>query len=153
HAGRYKGLDRFEARKRLLEDLQKKGQLDKIEKYHLVLGTCYRCDTIVEPYLSDQWFVKMSELAQPAIEAVTSGKIKFHPAYWSKTYLHWMENIRDWCISRQLWWGHRIPVWYAEDGTMFISVNRPTADQCAGYDPAKLVQDEDVLDTWFSSWL
>jgi valyl-tRNA synthetase len=153
HAGKYKGLDRFEARRRLLEDLQKKGQLDKVEKYHLVLSTCYRCDTIVEPYLSDQWFVKMSELAQPAIEAVTSGKIRFYPAYWSKTYLHWMENIRDWCISRQLWWGHRIPVWYAEDGAMFVSVDRPTADQCPGYDPAKLVQDEDVLDTWFSSWL
>ena len=153
HAGKYKGLDRFEARKQLLDDLQKKGQLDKTEKYHLVLGTCYRCDTIIEPYLSDQWFVKMSELAKPAIEAVNSGKIQFHPSYWSKTYLHWMDNIRDWCISRQLWWGHRIPVWYAADGKMFISVDRPTAAQCPGYDPAALVQDEDVLDTWFSSWL
>jgi valyl-tRNA synthetase len=153
HAGKYKGLDRFEARKQLLDDLQKKGQLDKTEKYHLVLGACYRCDTIIEPYLSDQWFVKMSELAKPAIEAVNSGKIQFHPAYWSKTYLHWMDNIRDWCISRQLWWGHRIPVWYAADGKMFVSVDRPTAAECPGYDPAALVQDEDVLDTWFSSWL
>ena len=152
-AGKYKGLDRFEGRERLLEDIQRKGQFEKSEKHQMVLGTCYRCSTIIEPYLSDQWFVKMSELAKPAIDAVNSGTIKFHPAYWSKTYMNWMENIRDWCISRQLWWGHRIPVWYAEDGTIFVSADRPTADQCKGYDPATLVQDEDVLDTWFSSWL
>ncbi len=152
-AGKYKGLDRFEGRERLLEDIQRKGQFEKSEKHQMVLGTCYRCNTIIEPYLSDQWFVKMSELAKPAIDAVNSGTIKFHPAYWSKTYMNWMENIRDWCISRQLWWGHRIPVWYAEDGTIFVSADRPTADQCKGYDPATLVQDEDVLDTWFSSWL
>ena len=143
----------MKARKQLLEDLEKKGHLEKTEKYDLSVGTCYRCHNVIEPYLSDQWFVKMDELAEPAIEAVKTGKLRFHPDYWSKTYLHWMENIRDWCISRQLWWGHRIPVWYAEDGTMFVSVDRPTADECPGYDPESLVQDEDVLDTWFSSWL
>ncbi|MFQ6008659.1 MAG: valine--tRNA ligase, partial [Candidatus Zixiibacteriota bacterium] len=153
NAGKLKGLDRYEGRKQLVEELKKKGLLEKTEKYELSAGTCYRCHTVIEPYLSEQWFVRMSELAKPAIEAVKSGRIRFHPDYWSKTYLHWMENIRDWCISRQLWWGHRIPVWYAEDGTMFVSVERPTADQCSGYDPESLVQDEDVLDTWFSSWL
>ncbi|MDF1544178.1 MAG: valine--tRNA ligase [bacterium] len=153
NAGKFKGMDRYKARKQLVEELQKKGQLDKIEKYELSAGTCYRCHKVIEPYLSEQWFVKMNELAQPAIDAVKTGQIKFHPDYWSKTYLHWMENIRDWCISRQLWWGHRIPVWYAEDGTMFVSVDRPTAEACPGYDPETLVQDPDVLDTWFSSWL
>jgi valyl-tRNA synthetase len=153
NAGKFKGLDRFEGRKQLLEELKKKGFLEKIEPYDLSAGTCYRCHSIIEPYLSDQWFVKMSELAQPAIDAVKTGKVRFHPEYWSKTYLHWMENIRDWCISRQLWWGHRIPIWYAEDGTMFVSSERPTKEECAGYDPETLTQDEDVLDTWFSSWL
>ncbi len=153
NAGKFKGLDRYEGRKQLVEELKKKGHLDKIEEYELAAGTCYRCHNVVEPYLSDQWFVKMNELAKPAIEAVKTGKVKFHPEYWSKTYLHWMENIRDWCISRQLWWGHRIPIWYAEDGTAFASVDRPAAKNCPGYDPDSLVQDEDVLDTWFSSWL
>ena len=153
NAGKYKGMDRYDARRQLLEDLKKKGQLDKTEKYELSAGTCYRCHNVIEPYLSDQWFVKMSELAGPAIEAVKTGKIRFHPDYWSKTYLHWMDNIRDWCISRQLWWGHRIPVWYAEDGTVFVSADRPSADECKPYDPETLVQEEDVLDTWFSSWL
>ncbi len=153
NADRYKGLDRFDARKRLLDDLTKRSHIEKIEKYSHAVGTCYRCHNMIEPYLSHQWFVKMDELAKPAIEAVQTGKLRFHPEYWTKTYLHWMENIRDWCISRQLWWGHRIPIWYAEDGTMFVSYHRPTADQCPGYDPATLVQDDDVLDTWFSSWL
>ncbi len=150
NAGKYKGLDRYIARKQLVEDLKKKNLLDKTEKYKLSAGTCYRCHQVVEPYLSTQWFVKMEELAKPAIEAVNTGKLRFHPDYWSKTYLHWLENVRDWCISRQLWWGHRIPAWYAEDGTIFISAQRPTAEQCPGYDPENLVQDEDVLDTWFS---
>jgi len=153
NAGKYKGLDRYDGRKQLVADLETKGLLEKIEDYELSAGTCYRCHSVVEPYLSLQWFVKMKEMAGPAVEALKTGQLRFHPDYWSKTYLHWMDNIRDWCISRQLWWGHRIPVWYAEDGTTFISVDRPTADQCKGYDPASLVQDEDVLDTWFSSWL
>ncbi|MEW5994318.1 MAG: valine--tRNA ligase, partial [Candidatus Zixiibacteriota bacterium] len=153
NAGKFKGLDRYEGRKQLVEELKQKGLLEKTEKYELSAGTCYRCHNVVEPYLSEQWFVKMSEMAKPAVDAVKSGKIRFHPDYWSKTYLHWMENIRDWCISRQLWWGHRIPVWYAEDGAMFVSPERPAKQQCPGYDPATLVQDEDVLDTWFSSWL
>lgn len=153
NAGKYKGLDRYDGRKQLVVDLETKGLLEKIEDYELSAGTCYRCHSVIEPYLSLQWFVKMKELAGPAVEALKTGQLRFHPDYWSKTYLHWMDNIRDWCISRQLWWGHRIPVWYAEDGTTFISVDRPTADQCKGYDPASLVQDEDVLDTWFSSWL
>ncbi|HWR83589.1 MAG TPA: valine--tRNA ligase [Candidatus Deferrimicrobium sp.] len=153
NAGKFKGLDRYAGRKQVVEELERKGLLEKSEKYELSVGTCYRCKNVVEPYLSEQWFVKMSELAKPAIDAVTGGRIRFHPDYWAKTYLHWMENIRDWCISRQLWWGHRIPVWYAEDGTMFVSVDRPTAEQCRGYDPGSLVQDENVLDTWFSSWL
>ena len=153
NAGKYKGLDRYEARKQLVEDLRKKGLLEKTEDYELSAGTCYRCHSVIEPYLSDQWFVKMSELAKPAVEAVKTGKLRFHPEYWTKTYLHWLENIRDWCISRQLWWGHRIPIWYAEDGTMFVSAERPKPEECPGYDPESLVQDEDVLDTWFSSWL
>ncbi|MFZ5981181.1 MAG: class I tRNA ligase family protein, partial [Candidatus Zixiibacteriota bacterium] len=153
NAGKYKGMDRYDARKQLVEDLKKKGLLEKTEKYKLAAGTCYRCHKVIEPYLSNQWFVKMDELAKPAIEAVKSGKLRFHPDYWSKTYLHWLENVRDWCISRQLWWGHRIPAWYAEDGTVFVSPERPKAKDCPGYDPESLVQDEDVLDTWFSSWL
>ncbi|HPC11747.1 MAG TPA: class I tRNA ligase family protein, partial [candidate division Zixibacteria bacterium] len=144
----------FEGRTQLVEELQRKGHIDRIEKYRLAAGTCYRCHSIVEPYLSEQWFVRMDQLAQPAVEAVKTGKLRFHPEYWSKTYLHWMENIRDWCISRQLWWGHRIPIWYAEDGTVFVSAERPRKEDLpAGCDPEALVQDEDVLDTWFSSWL
>ncbi|MFH1687731.1 MAG: valine--tRNA ligase [bacterium] len=153
NTGKFKGLDRYEGRKQLVAELERKGLLQKTETYNLSAGICYRCKEVVEPYLSDQWFVKMAEMAKPATEAVRSGKIRFHPDYWSKTYLHWMENIRDWCISRQLWWGHRIPIWYAEDGTVFPGGRRPKAEDCPGYDPETLVQDEDVLDTWFSSWL
>ncbi len=153
NTGKYKGMDRYEARKQIIEELEEKGLLEKIEDYELTAGTCYRCHNVIEPYLSQQWFVKMQELAKPACDALKKGEVRFYPEYWSKTYLHWIENIRDWCISRQLWWGHRIPVWYAEDGEMFISVDRPSAEQCKGYDPETLVQDEDVLDTWFSSWL
>ncbi|MCX6827337.1 MAG: valine--tRNA ligase, partial [candidate division Zixibacteria bacterium] len=150
-AGKFKGLDRYEARKQLVKELEKKGHLEKIEPYHLAIGTCYRCHKDIEPYLSEQWFVRMAPLAGPAIEAVKNGELKFHPDYWSKTYLHWMENIRDWCISRQLWWGHRIPVYYCECGEMMVAASLP--EKCPKCGGTELTQDEDVLDTWFSSWL
>ncbi len=151
NAGKFKGLDRYEARKQLIKELEKKGHLEKIDKYHLAVGTCYRCHKEIEPYLSQQWFVRMAPLAAPAIEALKNGDLKFHPDYWSKTYMHWMENIRDWCISRQLWWGHRIPVYYCECGETIVATSKPEkCPKCAG---SNIVQDEDVLDTWFSSWL
>lgn len=151
NAGKFKGLDRYEARKQLVKELEKKGLLEKTEKYHLAVGTCYRCHKEIEPYLSEQWFVRMAPLAKPAIEALKSGELRFHPDYWSKTYLHWMENIRDWCISRQLWWGHRIPVYYCECGETVVAAEKPA--KCPKCGNAELNQDEDVLDTWFSSWL
>ena len=113
-AGDYRGMDRFQAREVILEDLKEKGLLEKVEPHQLSAGHCYRCHTIIEPYLSRQWFVKMKPLAKPAIEAVKKGKIKFYPKRWTKVYLNWMENIQDWCISRQIWWGHRIPVYYCK---------------------------------------
>jgi valyl-tRNA synthetase len=141
----YTGLDRDQARKKIVADLQSQGLLEKVEPHRLGAAVCYRCATVIEPFLSEQWFVKMSALAPPAIEAVRSGRIRFHPPHWSKVYLHWMENIHDWCISRQLWWGHRIPVYtHRQTGEMVVSKNDPGD----GY-----LQDEDVLDTWFSSWL
>lgn len=149
----YRGLDRFEARKKIVEDLKSLGLVDRTEEYKLNVGECYRCHTIIEPYLSDQWFVKMKPLAIPALEAVRMGKIRFHPDKWVKTYEHWMENIRDWCISRQLWWGHRIPVWYCDTcGEYVVSKGQPEqrCQKCGG---SSYHQDEDVLDTWFSSWL
>ncbi|MEW5923731.1 MAG: valine--tRNA ligase [Candidatus Zixiibacteriota bacterium] len=151
NAGKFKGMDRYEARKQLVKELDKKGHLEKIDKYDLAVGTCYRCHQEIEPYLSDQWFVKMAPLAKPAIEAVQKGELKFHPDYWSKTYLHWMENIKDWCISRQLWWGHRIPVYYCECGEEIVSETKP--EKCPKCGGSEITQDEDVLDTWFSSWL
>jgi len=152
NAGKFKGMDRFECRKAILGELKKKKLLEKEEPYKYSIGHCYRCGTIVEPYLSEQWFVKMKPLAKPAIEAVKSGELRFYPEHWSKVYLHWMENIRDWCISRQLWWGHRIPVWYCQDCNQTIVSNKPPqeCDKCKG---KSLKQEEDVLDTWFSSWL
>ncbi|UCD95238.1 MAG: valine--tRNA ligase [Candidatus Zixiibacteriota bacterium] len=151
NAGKFKGLDRYDARKQLVKELEKKGYLEKIDKYDLAVGTCYRCHQEIEPYLSDQWFVRMAPLAKPATEALKKGDLRFHPDYWSKTYLHWMENIKDWCISRQLWWGHRIPVYYCECGETIVAEKNP--EKCPKCGGADITQDEDVLDTWFSSWL
>ncbi len=151
-AGTYEGLDRFECRKQLVEDLQQGGLVEKIDKHQHAVGHCYRCSTVVEPRLSPQWFVKMEPLAKPAIEAVRSGKIKFVPERWNKVYLEWMENIRDWCISRQIWWGHRIPVFYCDTcGHEWVSKEQPGSCPVCGVTDIR--QDEDVLDTWFSSWL
>ena len=150
-AGKYAGLDRFEARRRIVEDMQALGLIERIEPYRHAVGVCYRCKTVVEPLISKQWYVRTKPLAEPAIKAVKSGRIKIVPRGWSKTYYHWMENIRDWTISRQLWWGHRIPVWYCDaDGSVHASRTDLTqCPQCAG--PVR--QDTDVLDTWFSSGL
>jgi valyl-tRNA synthetase len=149
--GPYQGLDRYEARKRIVADLEAKGLLVKTEDHNVPAGTCYRCDTVVEPYLSEQWFCSMKKLAAPAIGAVKSGEIAFHPERWTKLYLDWMENIRDWCISRQIWWGHRIPVWYCANKHAIASVEDPTS--CPQCGSKELRQDNDVLDTWFSSAL
>ncbi len=152
NAGRFAGMDPMECRKAVVEELEKLGLLVKIEDYSHNVGFCYRHgNTPVEPRLSEQWFVKMKTLAEPAIAAVREGRTKFVPERFSKMYYNWMENIRDWCISRQLWWGHRIPVWYCDDcGEMTVSREDPAAcPKCGG----KLHQDEDVLDTWFSSAL
>jgi len=154
-AGDYKDMDRFEAREVILEDLKEKGLLEKVEPHALSAGHCYRCHTIIEPYLSKQWFVKMKPLAKPAIEAVKKSKIKFYPKRWTKVYLNWMENIQDWCISRQIWWGHRLPVYYCkncQEGKNII-VSRTRPEKCPKCGSADIYQDEDVLDTWFSSWL
>jgi len=179
--GEYEGMDRFEAREAILEDLKARGLFVKSEPHRHAVGHCYRCHTMVEPRLSPQWFVKMEPLAKPAIAAVKSGKIKFYPERWTKVYLDWMENIRDWCISRQIWWGHRIPVYYckkcietgirksqttnpklqtntkskiqnSESGAgVIVSKTRP--EKCPTCGSADIEQDPDVLDTWFSSWL
>ncbi|HXJ77720.1 MAG TPA: valine--tRNA ligase [Candidatus Methylomirabilis sp.] len=150
-AGKYAGLDRFECRRRIVEDMKALGLIDHIEPYRHAVGVCYRCKTVVEPLISKQWYVRMKPLAEPAIKAVRSGKIKIIPRVWKKTYYQWMNNIRDWPISRQLWWGHRIPVWYCDaDGSMHVSRTDLTeCPTCAG----PLRQDTDVLDTWFSSGL
>jgi valyl-tRNA synthetase len=179
-AGKYSGMDRFAARKAVIEDLTALGLVEKIEEHPLSAGHCYRCHTIIEPYLSKQWFVKMAPLAVPALEAVKKGTIKFHPARWKKVYLNWMENIQDWCISRQIWWGHRLPVYYCKNceaqanesqvtshksqgkakttdyglRTMdYIIVSRTKPECCPHCKSTEIRQDEDVLDTWFSSWL
>jgi len=156
NGGNYAGLDRYAARKQLVEDLEREGLIQKIEDYTISLGACQRCHTVIEPLISTQWFVKTKPLAEPSIEAVRSGKIKIVPQRFEKIYYQWMENIRDWCISRQLWWGHRIPVWYAPDGSQFCARSEEEAYTQAraklGAD-VKLEQDPDVLDTWFSSGL
>jgi valyl-tRNA synthetase len=176
----YEGMDRLEAREAILEDLKARGLFIKSEPHRHAVGHCYRCHTMVEPRLSPQWFVKMEPLARPAISAVKKGNIKFHPERWTKVYLDWMENIRDWCISRQIWWGHRIPVYYCEKcrGTGMklqntnnksqinsksqnpndksgagIIVSRKKPERCPRCGNTELEQDPDVLDTWFSSWL
>ncbi|MBU3215951.1 valine--tRNA ligase [Clostridium estertheticum] len=150
--GKYSGLDRYEARKVMVEDLEKAGLLVKIKDHAHNVGTHDRCKTTVEPMLSEQWYVKMESLAKPAIDAVRENKTKFVPERFDKTYFNWMENIQDWCISRQLWWGHRIPVWYCKDcGEVIVSVDAPT--NCSKCNSTNLNQDKDVLDTWFSSAL
>ena len=153
--GIYKGLDRYDARKKILVDLEALGLIEKIEDYTNSVGYSERGGEMVEPYLSDQWFVKMQPLATPALQVVEDGLIKFHPERWVNTYRHWMTNIRDWCISRQLWWGQRIPAWYGDNGEIFVGrdENEARSKADAAYYNGKLVQDEDVLDTWFSSWL
>jgi valyl-tRNA synthetase len=150
----YRGLDRFEARKRIVEDMDRLGLLDKVEDYAQKLPRGDRSGAVVEPYLTDQWYVDIQPLAKPAIEAVESGRIRFVPENWSKTYFEWMYNIQDWCISRQLWWGHRIPAWYDEDGNIYVGRDEADARAKNGLDDSlPLRQDEDVLDTWFSSAL
>jgi valyl-tRNA synthetase len=151
NAEEFEGLDRLEARERIVERLDGDGLLEKVADYEYSVGRCYRCSTMVEPLLSTQYFVKMKPLAGPAIEAVKQGRIRLHPDRWTKVYFNWMEGIRDWCISRQLWWGHRIPVWYCANCNKAVSdlVDPETCPSCGG--PVK--QEEDVLDTWFSSWL
>jgi len=146
------GLDRFKAREKIITELEKLGLLGEIKSHQHSVGQCYRCQTDIEPYLSDQWFVSMKPLAKRAIQVVKDGEIKFYPQRWLKVYLHWMENIRDWCISRQIWWGHRIPVYYCQDcnEVMVAKAMPPKCKKCGG---TNIIQDEDVLDTWFSSWL
>ncbi len=152
NAAGFAGLDRFKAREKLLEGLKGLGRLNRIEPYKMMLGSCYRCQTIVEPTLSKQWFVSIVPLAGPAIEAVEKGRIRFVPRPWENTYFDWMRNIRDWCISRQLWWGHRIPAWHCKDCS-FITVAAEDPAECGGCGGRNIEQDPDVLDTWFSSAL
>ncbi len=152
NGGAYAGLDRFEARKRVVADLEAQGLLVKTEPYRVPVRRCERCNTVIEPYMSKQWFVRMSPLAEPAAAAVRNGTLELYPERWVGVYQHWMENIRDWCISRQLWWGHRIPVWYCNDcGKETVARTDPTC--CVHCNSGNIEQDSDVLDTWFSSWL
>ena len=149
---KYDGMDRYEARKAIVEDLKEQGLLVKVVEHTHSVGTHDRCKTVVEPLIKKQWFVRMNEMAKPALEAISNGDLKFVPESFSKTYVHWLEGIRDWCISRQLWWGHRIPAYYCEDcGEMVVSRDVPT--KCPKCGSTHLVQDEDTLDTWFSSAL
>ncbi len=152
HAGQYQGMDRYEARKQIIKDLENLDLLVKIQDHTHNVGTCYRCSTVIEPIISKQWFVKMKPLAEPAIEVVKNGTIKFVPERFSKIYFNWMENIQDWCISRQLWWGHRIPAYYCNEcGNMMVENDMP--DTCPKCGSSRIEQDPDTLDTWFSSAL
>ena len=148
----YQDLDRFEARKTIIADLEKQNLIEKIDPHTLMVPRGDRTNSIIEPYMTDQWFVKVKPLAEPAIEAVKNGSIRFVPENWEKTYFNWMENIEDWCISRQIWWGHRIPAWYDKEGNYYVADSLEEAQIQAGIG-VKLTQDEDVLDTWFSSAL
>ena len=152
NGGKYNGMDRYEARKAIVADLEEQGYLVKVEPYSHNVGCCYRCGTVVEPLTSPQWFVKMAPLAKEAINVVKDGRIKFVPERFTKTYLNWMENVHDWCISRQLWWGHQIPAWYCAD-CGHITVSREDATECECCHSKNITRDEDVLDTWFSSAL
>ncbi len=155
----YEGLDRFECRSKIIIDLEMQHFLGPVDEHAHNVGHCYRCHTVVEPRMSPQWFVSMQKLAEPAIKAVKDGDLRFSPNRWSKVYLNWMENIQDWCISRQIWWGHRLPVWYCDPcagkggDTAGVVVSKQTPDGCPKCGNEKLRQDPDVLDTWFSSWL
>ena len=151
-SGKYQGKDRFECRKELVEELKEKGYLEKIEDYNYSIGHCYRCQTILEPLVSEQWYLKTGEMAKKAIEASRDKRVRLVPDNWTKPYLNWLEELHDWCISRQIWWGHRIPVWYCQKGCPPIAaVERP--NRCPECGNSNLVQDPDVLDTWFSSAL
>ncbi|RLE29227.1 valine--tRNA ligase, partial [Candidatus Acetothermia bacterium] len=156
NGGPFAGMDRYAAREAVVARLEEEGLLERVESYRHAVGHCYRCHTPVEPLISTQWFVRMKPLAEPAIQVVKEGKIRFVPERWTKVYYEWLENIRDWCISRQLWWGHRIPAWYGPDGEIFVGRNQEEAAARArahyGED-VPLRQEEDVLDTWFSSAL
>ena len=149
---KYQGLDRFEARKAIVNDLEKQNLIEKIDPHTLMVPRGDRTNSIIEPYMTDQWFVKVKPLAEPAIDAVKNGSIRFVPENWEKTYFNWMENIEDWCISRQIWWGHRIPAWYDKEGNYYVADSIEEAQEQAG-ENVELTQDEDVLDTWFSSAL
>ncbi|GAB4311235.1 valine--tRNA ligase [Pseudothermotoga elfii] len=152
NGGKYAGLDRYQARKAVLEDLEKAGFLLKVENINHAVGHCYRCNSVIEPRIMDQWFVSMKSLSKRPIEAVENEEIRFVPERWKKVYLHWMYNIRDWCISRQLWWGHRVPVWYCKNCNETI-VSEIDIEECPKCGSKSIEQDEDVLDTWFSSAL
>ena len=149
---KYQGLDRFEARKAIVDDLDQQNLIEKIDPHTLMVPRGDRTNSIIEPYMTDQWFVKVKPLAEPAIDAVKNGSIRFVPENWEKTYFNWMENIEDWCISRQIWWGHRIPAWYDKEGNYYVADSIEEAQGQAG-ENVELTQDEDVLDTWFSSAL
>lgn len=154
NGGPFEGMTRFEARDAIIQDWERRGLLIKVEDHELSAGHCYRCETLVEPYLSDQWFLRMKPLAEPALAVVRRGKSKFYSDRWTGVYYNWLENIRPWCLSRQLWWGHRIPVWYCEEcGEDEPIVTRKDPARCPHCGSKKIKQETDVLDTWFSSWL